>query len=213
MVQDMAFNQAAYLPSITYSIILLILLFKTFDEHLMIKSKRWCIGFVFFVAYLSLFGTLNMAYQIIPLLGAIILYFLLEYWKSPFDSIQKELMTTGKMIAMIVVAVVVGFTGYRGLVAYTGFESGVDITYAKNSDLANQFVQFVLNAIGYQAGVKVFSVVGLMNAVVLFGFIAVIVCCVLLFIRYQEQPFAVKILMHFGLFVNAIHLYFIFTHY
>ena len=213
IMRDMAFIEAAYLPALLESIVLLILVLKAFDSRFAVKNRRWCIGLLLYIAYLSLSGTLNMAYQVIPLLGAIVLYILLENWNKPYELLRSEIPSWLKAISAVLASVIIGLLGYKLLVAYTGFQTGTNITYPESSNLANKFVEYILSAIGYRTNVNLFSLAGLMNAVIVFGFIAVIVCCVLLFIRYREQTFPVKILMHFALVVNAIHLYLIFTHY
>lgn len=213
MVLDMGFVQAAYLPGLLESILLLVLALKAFDDNFAIKSKKWLICFMLFIGYLSLYGVTNMAYQVIPLLGAIVLYILLENQDRSYESLKPQILTWLKTISLTLLSVIVGLVGYKAIAAHTGFQSIADITYPESSNLADRFVQFVLFAIGYRTNVMLFSLEGLMNAVILFGFIAVIVCCILLFARYHEQSFPVKILMLFGLFVNAIHLYFIFVCY
>jgi len=212
-VRSMAFAEAAYLWWLLKSVLLFILVFKAFDQQFALKSKKWLVWLLLYITYLSLSGILSMAYYMVPLLGGMVLYVLLEHWEASFESIKGELRRWLKTLFAVLAAVAVGLMAYRALAAYTGFRSGTNITYPEASNLANQFVQFILSAIGYQTGVSLFSLEGLMNAIVLFGFVAVIVCCVLLFTRYREQPFPIKLMMHFGLLVNAIHLYFIFTNY
>ena len=212
-VRSMAFAEAAYLWWMLKSVLLFVLIFKAFEQQFAVKSKKWLVWLLLYIMYLSLGGILSMAYYMIPLLGSMVLYVLLEHWEASFESIKGELRRWMKVIAAVLLSVAAGLIAYRALVAHTGFQSGTNITYPETSDLANKFVQFILSAIGYQTGVSLFSLEGLMNAVILFGFVAVIVCCVLLFTRYREQPFPIKLMMHFGLLVNAIHLYFIFANY
>lgn len=212
-VTEISFAQAAYLPDLLYSIVLLVLTMRAFDEQFRVKSKRWLIGLLVFVLFLSLYGVLSLAYQLLPLLAAVVLCLAIEHWNMPLIQVKKQLFGGAKALLMITASAIVGLFLYKALEAYTGFVSGTNVTYLGTGETANRFLAFFLSAIGYRTNVQLFSVSGIMNAVVLLGFGAVLVCCILLFTKYAEQPFAVKVFMNFSLIVIAIHIYFVFTIY
>lgn len=214
MVIDMAFAQAAYLISLLDNLIVLVLLTKAFDDGLKIRNKKWFALLLLDVAYLGIYGTLNLAYQILPLLGAMGLYLILEYGKEPYAPIKADAFRWVKILLAITAASAAGLAVDAGLRNYTGFISSTDaVAYPDISSLADSFLSFVLSGLGYMQDVRVFTLAGVMNAIIVFAFIGAVVCCILLFKKYHEQPFAMKLLMNFSLSIFAIFFYFDFTIY
>ena len=208
MVIDIAFAQGAYLISLLDGIIILTLFLASITEEWKIKNMRNYVFLLFYMVYQSLYGPLNLAYQIIPLFGAAFLYFIIENWKSPFNEICQQLARGGKVFAALIFSVFTGLAGYCKLASYVDFNSGVNIVYPGIAENVDKFLRFVLNAIGFRSGVELFSIPGLMNVVIIVAFVSAVLCCVLLFRRYQEQPFAVKILMLYSLIICVIFLFF-----
>lgn len=213
MVNEMSFSQAAYLPFLWDSLLLLLLFVKSVSDRFCVKNKIQ-FGFLLLdLGYLCLYGILNLAYYVIPFLGALVLFFLLDYAQASMEQSKEVLVGMVKVFAMFVAAIVLGLIGYRILSSSLGFVSSANGTYPSDSNMLDSFVGFVLSAIGYRTSVPIFSLRGIMNVVIVFGFVAMIVCCVLLFRKYYEQPFEVKILMNFLLMVFVICVYFDFTIY
>lgn len=213
-VIKMSFAEAAYLISLMDNVILLILFLKAFSEDLEIKSRKWTAIFLIYIAYLSLAGILNVAYQMIPIVGAVTLNFFVE--NSTIEStntIKANSLRFAKMLGLLIVSSVIGYIGYIQIVRYTGFHSGANIIYGDNSQLANRFVKFMMDAIGYQQGVRLFSMAGIMNAIIIFAVVGMIVCCVLLCKKYNEQPYSMRIVIGFALTIFAVYLYFDFVEY
>lgn len=213
LVIEIAFAQAAYLKSLVQYFVLFILFLLSVKENWEIKNIRCFVVFLIYLSYLNLYGPLNFAYYNIPLFGGIGLLFFFQHSKSSGSIVFQELCRIIKIVVPMTAAVVVGFIGYLGISRHVNFRSGTNITYPGNSELANNFVRFVLKAIGYQPGVRLFSLRGIMNALIICGFIGIVACCVLLFLKYNEQPFSVKIFMNISLIVVLIHIYFDFTVY
>lgn len=213
VVVAMAFAEAAYLISVLDNILLLTLFFKAVSNNFSVKSKKYYRLLLVYVAYLCLYGVLNLAYQVLPLLGSMVLFFILEHATIPSHQLKQEFSRTIKLIAFLLVSIVVGLLGADYLAEAVEFQSQANITYAGYSNQASAFVGFILTAIGYRGGVQLFSLPGLMNAVIIAAFLAMLVCCIQLFRKYHEQSFEVKILMNFSLVIFCIYLYFDFLIY
>lgn len=212
-VVAMAFAEAAYLISVLDNILLLTLFFKAVSNNFSVKSKKYYRLLLVYVAYLCLYGVLNLAYQVLPFLGSMVLFFILEHATVPSHQLKQEFSRTIKLIAFLLVSIVVGLLGANYLAEAVEFQSQANITYAGYSNQASAFVGFILSAIGYRGGVQLFSLPGLMNAVIIAAFLAMLVCCIQLFRKYHEQSFEVKILMNFSLVIFCIYLYFDFLIY
>lgn len=213
VVVEMAFAEAAYLISVLDNILLLTLFFKAVSNNFSVKSKKYYRLLLVYVAYLCLYGVLNLAYQVLPFLGSMVLFFILEHATVPSHQLKQEFSRTIKLIAFLLVSIVVGLLGANYLAEAVEFQSQANITYAGYSNQASAFVGFILSAIGYRGGVQLFSLPGLMNAVIIAAFLAMLVCCIQLFRKYHEQSFEVKILMNFSLVIFCIYLYFDFLIY
>lgn len=213
VVVAMAFAEAAYLISVLDNILLLTLFFKAVSNNFSVKSKKYYRLLLVYVAYLCLYGVLNLAYQVLPFLGSMVLFFILEHATVPSHQLKQEFSRTIKLIAFLLVSIVVGLLGANYLAEAVEFQSQANITYAGYSNQASAFVGFILSAIGYRGGVQLFSLPGLMNAVIIAAFLAMLVCCIQLFRKYHEQSFEVKILMNFSLVIFCIYLYFDFLIY
>ena len=213
VVVAMAFAEAAYLISVLDNILLLTLFFKAVSNNFSVKSKKYYRLLLVYVAYLCLYGVLNLAYQVLPFLGSMVLFFILEHATIPSHQLKQEFSRTIKLIAFLLVSIVVGLLGADYLAEAVEFQSQANITYAGYSNQASAFVGFILTAIGYRGGVQLFSLPGLMNAVIIAAFLAMLVCCIQLFRKYHEQSFEVKILMNFSLVIFCIYLYFDFLIY
>ncbi len=212
-VIQMAFAEAAYLISLLENILLLTLFFKAVSNDFSIKSKRYCRLLLVYIAYLCLYGVLNLAYQVLPFLGSMVLFFILEHATVPSHQLKQEFSRTIKLIAFLLASIVVGLLGANYLAEAVEFQSQANITYAGYSNQASAFVGFILTAIGYKGGVQLFSLPGLMNAAIIAAFLAMLICCIQLFRKYHEQSFEVKILMNFSLVTFGIYLYFDFLIY
>lgn len=213
VVVAMAFAEAAYLISVLDNILLLTLFFKAVSNNFSVKSKKYYRLLLVYVAYLCLYGVLNLAYQVLPFLGSMVLFFILEHATIPSHQLKQEFSRTIKLIAFLLVSIVVGLLGADYLAEAVEFQSQANITYAGYSNQASAFVGFILTAIGYRGGVQLFSLPGLMNAVIIAAFLAMLICCIQLFRKYHEQSFEVKILMNFSLVIFCIYLYFDFLIY
>lgn len=213
VVVAMAFAEAAYLISVLDNILLLTLFFKAVSNNFSVKSKKYYRLLLVYVAYLCLYGVLNLAYQVLPFLGSMVLFFILEHATVPSHQLKQEFSRTIKLIAFLLVSIVVGLLGANYLAEAVESQSQANITYAGYSNQASAFVGFILSAIGYRGGVQLFSLPGLMNAVIIAAFLAMLVCCIQLFRKYHEQSFEVKILMNFSLVIFCIYLYFDFLIY
>lgn len=213
VVVEMAFAEAAYLISVLDNILLLTLFFKAVSNNFSVKSKKYYRLLLVYVAYLCLYGVLNLAYQVLPFLGSMVLFFILEHATVPSHQLKQEFSRTIKLIAFLLVSIVVGLLGANYLAEAVEFQSQANITYAGYSNQASAFVGFILSAIGYRGGMQLFSLPGLMNAVIIAAFLAMLVCCIQLFRKYHEQSFEVKILMNFSLVIFCIYLYFDFLIY
>lgn len=213
VVVAMAFAEAAYLISVLDNILLLTLFFKAVSNNFSVKSKKYYRLLLVYVAYLCLYGVLNLAYQVLPFLGSMVLFFILEHATIPSHQLKQEFSRTIKLIAFLLVSIVVGLLGANYLAEAVEFQSQANITYAGYSNQASAFVGFILTAIGYRGGVQLFSLPGLMNAVIIAAFLAMLICCIQLFRKYHEQSFEVKILMNFSLVIFCIYLYFDFLIY
>lgn len=212
-VIDMAFAQGAYLLNLLYYIVFIIFFSLAFTETWEIRNKYCFAGLLIHFLYLSLHGPLSLAYYLIPFFGGWVLTFILQYAKSSWQDISKVSIRLTKTILATVIAVILGLFGYYLIAHHTGFSSGTNIVYPALSSREHDFIEFVLYAIGFQTEVSLFSLPGVMNVLIVFGLIGLIVCCVLLFRRYNEQPFTIKLLMNMSLFVFAIYGYFDFTVY
>ena len=212
-VVDIAFAQAGYLLTLLFHLILLVLFSLSFDENWKIKDKRFFAGLLILIVFLSVHGPLNFAYYLIPFLGGETLLFVLEYAKSPWSDVQKVLVRVVKIIIPEVIAIAVGSAGYYTISRHLNFSSRTNIVNPSLSGAPGKFIEFILYAIGYRSNVSLFSIQGIMNVLIVFGFIGIVICCILLFRKYYEQPFAMKILMNFSLFIFAIYGYFDFTCY
>lgn len=213
MIIGIAFAEAAYLIILLHHIILIILFLLSVTENWEINNKYCFVGLLIYLAYLSVYGPLSFAYYLIPFFGGGTLVFVLQYANSSWDDVRRVLVKIVKIIVPTAVAIAVGFFGYLVISQIVGFSSGTNIIYPDTTDVVNKFVQFILSAIGYRTGVSLFSLPGLINVLVVFGFIGLIVCCVLLFRKYYEQPFAVRMVMDISLAIFAIFVYLDFTAY
>lgn len=213
MVIDVGFAQAGYLNALIEYLGLPILFVLSITEEWEIKNIRCFIGLLVCLVYLSLHGPLNFAYCLFPFLGGIALLFLFQYKESPWNIVHQKLVKIAKVIIPMISAAAIGMVGYRELCRRVNFQFGVNITYPDNANMVNRFTQCILSAIGYRTGVSLFSLHGLTNVLVVFGFIVIVVCCTQLFRKYDEQPFAIKLLMNVSLIACAIILYFDVTTY
>lgn len=207
MVIELAFAQAAYLFSLLDNLLLIILFVKLFRK----KSKCKCfivyLIYTGFIIYLSLYGTLNLAYQIFPLIGAVLLSFIIENWQEKSinrDNVKKVLPA----VAITLVGAMIGLYGYRYLAKISDFTSGVDITYPDTSDLIDNLAKFILCAIGFKTGGTLFSVQGIMNVVIIVIFGIALVCVVNLIKRYHEQSPIVKLFINYAICIWFIYVYF-----
>lgn len=212
-VVDIAFVQAGYLINLLFYAIYLILFIRSFTENWEIDDKRYFVGILAFTAFLSIHGPLYFAYFLVPLWGGGALLFILQYAKAPWNDVRQALARAGKIVIPIIAAIVVGSAGYYAIARHVNFSSGTNITNPPLSDAVNKFVEFIFYALGYSADAELFSLQGLTNVMVVFGFAGAVVCCILLFRKYYEQPFAMKMLMNMSLFIFAIYGYFDFTIY
>ena len=211
-IVDMSFKEAAYLLSFLKDILYVVLVAKAINCQFNVENKGCLLGFFLFTLFLSLSGILSFAYHIIPLFCAVGLSFLVDHMKDTFETVKVILRRFVLFLAGWFLFAGIGYAGYLVLKQQTEFKASATITrYSEGIDLGEQFLDFLLRAIGYVPGVEVFSFQGIMNAVVIFVFLIMVVCCVLLFRRYSEQPFIIKLLMGYAVGIFAIYLYFNFT--
>lgn len=208
MVIDSAFVQTVYLSTLIEYFVLLSLFLLSVTEDWEIKNAGCFAVLLVYLAYIGLYGPINFAHCLLPFLGGIILRFFFQYVKSPWEIVNKKLIKIFKIMLPMVTVAAISLVGYRELCHRIDFSSGVDAVYPDCSNIVNAFTSTVLGAIGYRSGVNLWSLQGLTNVLVIFGFLGTVICCVQLFRKYREQPFAIKLLMDMSLVAWAIILYF-----
>ena len=208
MVQDMTFAQAAYLTSLLDNIISIFLLTASLDENLKIRNKKCFFLLNIYTAYLAMYGTINFAYQIIPLFGCIFFYIFIENDTIGHNILKKRLINSAKIIIPLILVSAVGVVIYNKIVIITDFSSEANITYPEGDRLIDGTFYLILRAIGYRTGVELFTVQGIMNFVVVCVFLICLTACVNLIKRYKNQSFAVKLLINYSITIFALFIYF-----
>lgn len=212
-VQDAGIVNAYYLVSIIDNLLLLILMTGALKSTLEIKSKVCFIALLIVTAFFTTRGTLEIAFQTLPLIGGLCLYLLFEHGNKQFSEIKDRLPCWAGKILILTAAAGAGYCISIVIEKSTGFGGVVAGSYPATDNLPGLFVQIILTAIGYKANVAVFSLAGIENVLAVVSFVGAVVCCVLLLRKYTEQPFTVKLMIDFVLVECGILIYLLYTVY
>lgn len=212
MFIDMSFAAASYLPWLFEFCLFITLFFSSFNEDFSIKSKKYATAFFLYAIYLLLYGVQFLIFHHIPLLGGVLLTFLLEHSNKKEIELRPYYQNLTIFAIISLTALFFGSLIHGFLISNLNYNS-VSTSYSSMEDFFDRFIIFLLNALGYQGEVKLFSVQGIMNFIIVAVFFLSLHGAIQLYKNYNKLPYHMKIFANICLLSILFTVYFNFAIY
>lgn len=212
VIRYIAFEEAAYLPWIFDFFFMISLFFNSINEDFSIRNKKSLLCFLFFIFIILPAGLQNVIYYHVPLVGGILLTFFLKYKEETYENLKEKLLPLMKVLGLIILSISFASLANSYLEKLNDFQIRQD-SYQSLDLMLDQYLGFLLRALGYQEGANLFSPQGILNILIVFVFATCLSCVVALFKKYKEQPYPIQVFMNISLVEIVLMVYFTFTLY
>lgn len=209
---SIVFGQTAYLPPLIFIMLSLVLFTNSVDDKFKIINKNQFIILSLLLIYLGISGLRYIQAIGIPLLVSICVVFFIEYYSSPLKKIKTMVRSSAISFILVFLSICIGFIAFVIIKSNVHFVAGAtNITYSTLERISSNFIVYLqsfMDIFGFQSGVKLFSIHGVLNGFkIITALFLLVIFPYKLIKQYNKETFKVKVFIVFSITHISIILF------
>lgn len=196
-------GQSGYLPVIIYVVFFITLYCDCVDGNYIVTSKIKFGLLLFFIALIGCNGERQVQIYGLPLLGAILIDFVIKNLNEPFKNVIKKCLPIVLKLLYIGIAIICGYIGYKYFSSKGNFFSVASSISFSDFDFFERiktFFNLFLSSMGISYGISLISVEGIKNLIrIIVGILIFIVFPILQIKKFKSENQRMQLFILFAI--------------